>query len=121
MLGIPVVQEYLDTGLVPRLPTAVLSASIQIIAFICLTAGLVLDSVCRIRREAKRLVYLALPAVNPSGARVSPSNSGSNQRDRPDSPPTAHVVEVHADRPVEDDDDRPAGTRCGVDFPELLR
>jgi glycosyltransferase involved in cell wall biosynthesis len=65
VLGVPVVEEFLDTGLVPRLPTAVLSASIQIVAFICLTAGLVLDSVCRSRREAKRLVYLAMPAVNP--------------------------------------------------------
>jgi glycosyltransferase involved in cell wall biosynthesis len=110
VLGIPVVQEYLDTGLVPRLPTAVLSASIQIIAFICLTAGLVLDSVCRIRREAKRLVYLALPAVNPSGARVPLRSRGRNERDRPDSRPTDHVVGVDADRPVEDEDDRPAGT-----------
>ena len=85
VLGVPIVEEYLDTGLVPRLPTAVLSASIQVIAFICLTAGLVLDSVCRMRREAKRLVYLALPAVNPSGARVPPPISGSNERGRPDS------------------------------------
>ena len=76
VLGVPVVEEYLDTGLVPRLPTAVLSASIQVIAFICLTAGLVLDSVCRMRREAKRLVYLALPAVNPSGAGFPPSDLG---------------------------------------------
>jgi glycosyltransferase involved in cell wall biosynthesis len=62
-LGIPVVNEFIDTGLVPRLPTAVLAASIQVIAFICLTAGLVLDSVCRSRREARRLVYLSLPPV----------------------------------------------------------
>jgi glycosyltransferase involved in cell wall biosynthesis len=64
-LGIPVVNEFLDTGLVLRLPTAVLAASIQIIAFICLTAGLVLDSVCRSRREARRLVYLSLPPLPP--------------------------------------------------------
>jgi glycosyltransferase involved in cell wall biosynthesis len=62
-LGIPVVNEFIDTGLVLRLPTAVLAASVQIIAFICLTAGLVLDSVCRSRREARRLVYLSLPPV----------------------------------------------------------
>jgi glycosyltransferase involved in cell wall biosynthesis len=62
-LGIPVVNEFVETGLVLRLPTAVLAASIQIIAFICLTAGLVLDSVCRGRREARRLVYLSLPPV----------------------------------------------------------
>jgi glycosyltransferase involved in cell wall biosynthesis len=64
-LGLPVVNEFIDTGLVPRLPTAVLAASIQIIAFICLTAGLVLDSVCRSRREARRLVYLSMPTVPP--------------------------------------------------------
>jgi glycosyltransferase involved in cell wall biosynthesis len=50
-------------AIVLRLPTAVLAASVQIIAFICLTAGLVLDSVCRSRREARRLVYLSLPPV----------------------------------------------------------
>jgi hypothetical protein len=65
-LGVGVIREFLETGLVPRLPTAVLAASIQIVAFICLTAGLVLDSVCRSRREAKRLAYLALaPVDNP--------------------------------------------------------
>jgi hypothetical protein len=64
-LGARVVKDFLETGLVPRLPTAVLAASIQIVAFICLTAGIVLDSVCRSRREARRLVYLALPPVNP--------------------------------------------------------
>ena len=62
-LGIPVVNEFIETGFVPRLPTAVLAASIQIIAFISLTAGLVLDSVSRSRREARRLVYLSMPAL----------------------------------------------------------
>jgi Glycosyl transferase family 2 len=103
VLGLPVVEEYLDTGLVPRLPTAVLSASIQVIAFICLTAGLVLDSVCRMRREAKRLVYLALPAVNPSAARTIRSASGANEDVRP----VTHLVE-HV---VDEDDDRPEGMR----------
>jgi hypothetical protein len=64
-LGARVVKDFLETGLVPRLPTAILAASIQIVAFICLTAGIVLDSVCRSRREARRLVYLAYPPVNP--------------------------------------------------------
>jgi hypothetical protein len=47
--------------LVLRFPTAILAASIQIVAFISLTAGIILDSVCHSRRQAKRLVYLALP------------------------------------------------------------
>jgi hypothetical protein len=77
-LGAIVVEEFLATGLVPRLPTAVLAASIQIVAFICLTAGLVLDSVCRTRRETKRLVYLGFSPVqhDPSliDAAISPSS-----------------------------------------------
>lgn len=95
-LGVPVVQEYLDTGLVPRLPTAVLSASIQVIAFICLTAGLVLDSVCRIRREAKRLVYLSLPGANPEAA-----GRGYPDSDHEGEPPDTHPVERVV--PMEDD------------------
>ena len=75
-LGAVVVEEFVETGLVPRLPTAVLSASIQIVAFICLTAGLVLESVCRSRREARRLVYLGFEPVSrdPAGPRTAPSD-----------------------------------------------
>jgi hypothetical protein len=75
-LGAVVVEEFVQTGLVPRLPTAILSASIQIVAFICLTAGLVLESVCRSRREARRLVYLSLDPVNrdPAGPRPPPTD-----------------------------------------------
>jgi glycosyltransferase involved in cell wall biosynthesis len=71
LLGAVVVQEFLETGLVLRLPSAVLAASIQIVAFICLTAGIVLDSVCRSRREARRLVYLSLPPVRRHNVTVS--------------------------------------------------
>jgi hypothetical protein len=60
-LGAIPVREFLATGLVLRFPTAILAASIQIVAFISLTAGIILDSVCHSRRQAKRLVYLALP------------------------------------------------------------
>ena len=59
-LGIPVVIEYFETGLVPRFPTAILSASIMVLAFVSFATGLVLDSVARGRREAKRLHYLGL-------------------------------------------------------------
>jgi len=62
-LGAIPVTEFLKTGLVLRFPTAILSASIQIVAFISLTAGIILDSVCHGRRQAKRLVYLAIPPV----------------------------------------------------------
>jgi glycosyltransferase involved in cell wall biosynthesis len=59
-LGIPVVKEYVQTGLVLRFPTAILAAAIQTVAFICLTCGLVLETVGRARREARRLVYLQI-------------------------------------------------------------
>lgn len=58
LIAIPVIIEWLDTGLVPRLPTAVLSASVMLLAFLSFTTGLILDSVARGRREMKRLSYL---------------------------------------------------------------
>ena len=63
-LAYPVIAIYLATGLVPRLPTAVLSTGIMLLAFSSLICGIVLDSVSRGRREAKRLRYLQLPAAN---------------------------------------------------------
>jgi hypothetical protein len=62
-LGAIPINEFLETGLVLRFPTAILAASIQVVAFISLTAGIILDSVCHSRRQAKRLVYLSMPAV----------------------------------------------------------
>lgn len=56
--GIPVFIQYLQTGLVPRLPTAVLSTGIMLIAFLSLMTGFILDTVTRGRLEAKMLVYL---------------------------------------------------------------
>jgi len=60
VLGVPVVIEYLKTGLVPRLPTAVLSTGLMILAFLSLASGLILDTVTRGRWELKRLAYLAV-------------------------------------------------------------
>jgi hypothetical protein len=59
--GAPVVTEYLKTGLVPRLPTAVLATGLMVLAFLSLTCGLILDTVTRGRWEAKRMAYLAIP------------------------------------------------------------
>jgi len=58
VLGIPVVLEYLDTGLVRRFPTAILCSALGVIAVISVATGLILDLVAHVRREAKRLVYL---------------------------------------------------------------
>ena len=58
-LGIPVVVAFMRTGLVNRLPTAVLAMGLMIVAFLSLTCGLILDTVTRGRRELKRLLYLS--------------------------------------------------------------
>lgn len=61
-VSIPVVLDYIRTGLVPRLPTAVLSTGLVLLSFLALVCGLVLDSVSRGRKEMKRLAYLSIPA-----------------------------------------------------------
>lgn len=61
-LGISVIVEYMDTHLVPRLPTAVLATGLVLLASLSLACGMILDSVARGRREAKRLAYLAVAA-----------------------------------------------------------
>ena len=58
-LGIPVIMQFIATGLVGRLPTAVLATGLMILAFLSLVCGLILDTVTRGRRELKRLLYLA--------------------------------------------------------------
>lgn len=59
-LGYPIVQEFAETGLVPRFPTAILAASIVVIAFLAFATGLILDTVTLSRRETKRMHYLAI-------------------------------------------------------------
>lgn len=63
VLGWPVVSTFVETGLVPRLPTAVLSTGLMLLAFLSLACGLILDTVTRGRRELRRLHYLQLPLV----------------------------------------------------------
>lgn len=60
-LGIPIVMDWIETGKVERFPTAILSASIMILAFISMASGVILSSVSRSRKEMKRLHYLAVP------------------------------------------------------------
>lgn len=59
----PVIQTYFATGLVPRLPTAVLVTGVVIAGTLSLTAGLILDTVTRGRRETRLLAYLQHPAI----------------------------------------------------------
>ena len=62
VLAVPLVFTYLETGLVPRFPTAILVTGMTIVAVLSFFAGLILDTVTRGRREMRRLAYLALPA-----------------------------------------------------------
>jgi hypothetical protein len=61
-LAIPLIVTYLQTGLVPRFPTAILVTGIIIVAVLCFFAGLILNTVTRGRREVRRLAYLSLSA-----------------------------------------------------------
>ena len=58
LLALPLVRTYLQTGLVPRFPTAILCTGLMIIALLTFCCGLILDSVSRSRMEARRLAYL---------------------------------------------------------------
>jgi glycosyltransferase involved in cell wall biosynthesis len=60
VLAWPLFTSYLATGLVPRLPTAILVTGLMILAFMSAVAGLVLDTVTLGRRELRRLHYLSL-------------------------------------------------------------
>jgi len=68
LIGAPVVHEYLQTGLVPRLPTAILTMGLMLLASLSLTAGLILDTVTRGRWEQKRMAYLAIPGPQDTNA-----------------------------------------------------
>ena len=62
VLAIPIFETYFSTGLVPRLPTALLCVALMLLGAILLACGIVLDTVTRGRIEAKRFAYLAIPA-----------------------------------------------------------
>jgi glycosyltransferase involved in cell wall biosynthesis len=66
LLALPLAQTYLATGLVPRIPTAVLIVGVVTVGVLSIFAGLILDIVTTMRQEAKRLAYLA---VAPPGAK----------------------------------------------------
>jgi glycosyl transferase family 2 len=72
VLAIPVVTTFFETGLVPRLPTAVLSTGLMLLAFLSAAVGLILDTVTRGRRELKLLAHLShsLPAAELAKAQI---------------------------------------------------
>jgi len=59
MLAAPILVHYFETGLVPRLPTALLSTGLMLLAFLSIFSGLILDSVARGRKESRLLAYLS--------------------------------------------------------------
>ncbi len=74
ILAVPLLFTYLETGQVPRFPTAILATGMMIIAVLSGMCGLILDTVVRGRREMKRLAYLAHPApadmLGKAGSRI---------------------------------------------------
>ena len=76
VLMAPVLIEYFETGLVPRLPTWVLSVALLLLAMLMTVTGLILDSVSRGRAEQKRMRYLTVPALGAgiADARIDAAN-----------------------------------------------
>jgi hypothetical protein len=77
VLAIPLMVTYFETGLVPRLPTAVLCTGLMLAAFLSAAAGLVLDTVTRGRREMKLLAYLSVSAPGQSAEKDRIDRSGA--------------------------------------------
>ena len=61
-IAVPLFVTYLQEGLVPRLPTALLATGLMLVSFLSIAVGLILDIVTRGRRGAKLIAYLGLHA-----------------------------------------------------------
>jgi hypothetical protein len=66
VLAYPLLLTYLETGLVPRIPTAILATGLILLGFLSLAGGLILDTVTHGRHELKRLAYLSIAAADES-------------------------------------------------------
>ena len=91
----------METGLVPRFPTAILITGMVIIAVLCFFAGLILDTVTRGRREMRRLAYLSHSAPSSVGEGDRSTKSGRGARAGPstiessfDGPPSPGKLET---------------------------
>jgi glycosyltransferase involved in cell wall biosynthesis len=71
-IAIPIFITYLEVGVVPRLPTAILSTGLMLLACLSIACGLILDTVTRGRRELKLLAYLAQRAPAEERRRSGP-------------------------------------------------
>jgi glycosyltransferase involved in cell wall biosynthesis len=63
VLAFPLIVTYVETGLVPRLPTAILVTGLAITGLLMLMSGIILETVTRGRRESKRMHYLSCPSL----------------------------------------------------------
>ncbi len=63
VLAYPLFVTFIETGLVPRFPTAILATGMMSLSFLSLTCGFILDNVCTGRWEAKRMTYLSIPSI----------------------------------------------------------
>jgi hypothetical protein len=77
LLAVPLAQTYFETGLVPRLPTAILTVGLVIVGVLSIFAGFILDVVTTMRREAKRLAYLASPMPGLKSRAILPEGTPS--------------------------------------------
>ena len=75
ILALPLLETYMRTGLVPRLPTAVLCVGLGLLGVLLLSCGLVLDTVTKGRVEQKRFAYLQVPAPAPRGPLPGPQGT----------------------------------------------
>ncbi len=75
VLGLPVLAEYVETGLVPRLPTLAMAIGFAVVACSAMTAGLILDGMRKTRQELSRLAYLQHTAVGASAVTVTESSA----------------------------------------------
>lgn len=67
LISIPLFVTHLETGLVPRFPTAILATGLMLLGALSVFSGLVLDNFAHGRREMKMLAYLAIGAIGHRG------------------------------------------------------
>lgn len=79
LLGIPLLIEFLKTGLVPRFPTAILATGLMVLAALSLASGFILDNVTRGRRELRHLFYLRNPGPPEDRRKVTRANDARDQ------------------------------------------
>lgn len=73
LLALPLVDTYVQTGLVPRFPTAILCAALMLLGGMLGVCGLILDTVTRGRVELKHMAYLAIAPINRGGTGAAPA------------------------------------------------